>query len=310
MKGNLTMTSRKMRLTLKLLVAAVFVSIATLPLHAQIVRAFVGSTGNDTNACSRVAPCRTLTAAVASVTAGGEVIVLDSAAYGPVSITKSVSIIAPRGIYASVDPPGASDSIAINAPGGTVAIRGLTLNGYGIYGIDVIAAGSIHVDDCLIRGFTLNSPRSGGLGVQSGCEMFVSNTVFLNNFKGIQILNSSGAVTAWVDACRIEESGYTGIDVLPANPGTATLIVTDTAVTNSFYQGLLIGTGGDTTLKNCVVTGSTSAIHMAGGSISLSRCLVDNNNIDIEVYVYGPARSFGNNAISQTYPSLTPVALQ
>ena len=64
-------------------------------------------TGNDINPCSLTQPCRGFTAAIAQVIAGGEVIALDSAAYGPVTITQSVSIIGPAGVYVgiSVIPP-------------------------------------------------------------------------------------------------------------------------------------------------------------------------------------------------------------
>jgi hypothetical protein len=53
-------------------------------------RAFVASTGSDANAaqaCARSAPCRTFQAAVDVVDDGGEVIALDAAGYGAVTIT-------------------------------------------------------------------------------------------------------------------------------------------------------------------------------------------------------------------------------
>ncbi len=65
---------------------------------ATVPRTFVASTGNHSNPCSLNQPCRSFTAAIAHTNAGGEVIVQDSAGYGPVTIPKSVSIIAPNGI--------------------------------------------------------------------------------------------------------------------------------------------------------------------------------------------------------------------
>jgi hypothetical protein len=67
--------------------------------NATAQRTFVASTGNDANNafnCSIVKPCRGFAAAVGVTASGGEVIVLDSAGYGAVMITQSVSIIAPR----------------------------------------------------------------------------------------------------------------------------------------------------------------------------------------------------------------------
>jgi len=62
---------------------------------ATAQRTFVASTGNDAAPCSLAQPCRGFARAITQTNAGGEVIVLDSAGYGPVTITKSVSLIAP-----------------------------------------------------------------------------------------------------------------------------------------------------------------------------------------------------------------------
>jgi hypothetical protein len=65
-------------------------------------RTFVASYGSDANPCSLTAPCRGFAAAVAQTSTDGEVIVLDSAGYGTVTIAQSVSIIAPPGVYAGI----------------------------------------------------------------------------------------------------------------------------------------------------------------------------------------------------------------
>src|SRR5262245_6327741 len=52
---------------------------ATMSLAQQ--RTFVSGSGSDANACSRTAPCRTFTQALSQTSAGGEVVVLDSAGY-------------------------------------------------------------------------------------------------------------------------------------------------------------------------------------------------------------------------------------
>ena len=53
--------------------------------------------GSDSSVCSVTAPCRTFAGALAKTVPGGEIIVLDSGAYGMVTITRSVSIVAPDG---------------------------------------------------------------------------------------------------------------------------------------------------------------------------------------------------------------------
>jgi hypothetical protein len=62
----------------------------------------VASFGNDADPCTRGAPCRPLTQALTQTSSAGEIIILDSGDYYPVSITQSVSILASEGIYAGI----------------------------------------------------------------------------------------------------------------------------------------------------------------------------------------------------------------
>jgi hypothetical protein len=69
---------------------------------ATIQRTFVASNGLDTNHCSSTAPCRSFGQAILQTNAGGEIVALDSAGYGRVTVTQSVSITAPPGINAGI----------------------------------------------------------------------------------------------------------------------------------------------------------------------------------------------------------------
>src|SRR6185369_11372319 len=75
-----------------LALTAVATDVSALP------RTFVASFGLDSNGCSLSSPCRGFTKALAVTDPGGEIVVLDSAGYGAVTIDKSVSIIVPTGI--------------------------------------------------------------------------------------------------------------------------------------------------------------------------------------------------------------------
>src|SRR5262245_24438090 len=85
---------------------------------AQSARVFVSAqTGVDGNPCTATLPCRTLAFAMLAVAAGGEVLVLDSGGYGPVTVTKSVSLVSPPGVYAGVTaaPGGVAVNVAVSA---------------------------------------------------------------------------------------------------------------------------------------------------------------------------------------------------
>ena len=76
-----------------------------------VQRAHVATYGLDSNTssgCSVANPCRFFQAATTVVDPNGEVVVLDSGGYGAVVLTKSISLIAPTGVYAGISAfPGA-----------------------------------------------------------------------------------------------------------------------------------------------------------------------------------------------------------
>src|SRR5829696_3669713 len=100
---------------------------------ALVQRTFVSGLGSDANPCSRAEPCRTFGAAIAQTLAGGEVIALDSAGYGPVTITKAISLIAPPGVYAGITTTVANTYAITVAAGANdlVVLKGLSLTGLG-----------------------------------------------------------------------------------------------------------------------------------------------------------------------------------
>ena len=72
--------------------AMLFISLALCSLTQAAPRTFVSGLGSDANPCTRTAPCRTFQVAHNAVDANGEVLALDSAGYGTLTITKNVTI--------------------------------------------------------------------------------------------------------------------------------------------------------------------------------------------------------------------------
>ena len=115
---------------LALVFTLILTTLAAADAVATAQRTFVASNGNDANPCSLAQPCRGFARAITQTSPSGEVIVLDSAGYGPVTIAKSVSIIAPAGLHAGVTVLS-GDGITVNIPNGVVVLRGLTISGQG-----------------------------------------------------------------------------------------------------------------------------------------------------------------------------------
>ena len=78
------------------------------------------------------APCRGFQAAVNIVPSGGEVIALNSAGYGTITINKAVTINTPSGVYAGVSVPTGGTGITVTAGSSdSVIILNVQINGSG-----------------------------------------------------------------------------------------------------------------------------------------------------------------------------------
>jgi Right handed beta helix region len=184
------------------------------PARAQATRTFVSPTGNDAAGCSLAAPCRTLAAAYALTNAGGEIAVLGTAGYGPLTISKAISIVNGGGFEAGVSVASGGTGITINAgPNDAVSLRGLTIDGAGVgnFGIQFNTGASLTLENLVIRHmfnigiwFTSATPTS---------LLTVSNSLVADNGgAGIAVL-SQGSVTAVFNRLEVTNNKNSGISV-------------------------------------------------------------------------------------------------
>jgi hypothetical protein len=162
--------------------------------HAQATRTWVSGVGDDINPCSRTAPCKTFAGAISKTAVGGEINAIDSAGFGSVTITKSITIDG-SGVMTSILAAGTT-GITVNITGTTdaaksVRIRGLAINGAGtgLYGIKVMAAIRVTIEDSVIDGFT-----SDGIIISApGAQVFIGNSRIRNNAgSGINVASAGG----------------------------------------------------------------------------------------------------------------------
>jgi hypothetical protein len=204
--------------------------LATTEAEATAQRTFVASYGSATNTsfnCSITKPCRAFSDAVGVTNPGGEVIVLDSAGYGTVTITKSVSIIAAPGIYAGIS-VATGDGVTINAPGATVVLRGLSINGQGgNNGIAIASAATVRIENCAISNLT-----GAGIFHVAGA-LHVEETIVRDNASiGIW---SMGAVLAALEHVRLEGN----LDGVRAQNG-AKVVVYDSVMSRNAHVGAFV----------------------------------------------------------------------
>jgi len=116
---------------------------------------YVTFNGSDAAACSRTAPCHTITHALSVVAAGGVVDIVGSGLYDTFTVAKSVTVTTDPGVVAMITVPASATGIVVNAAAtDIVALKGLTLIGVGSgTGISIQSVSRATVEDCDSRNF-------------------------------------------------------------------------------------------------------------------------------------------------------------
>lgn len=265
-------------------------------------RQFVASTGNDADPCTLAQPCRSFGVAVAAVDPRGEVIVLDSAGYGPVTITKAVSIVAPAGVHAGITVPPGQDGVTIDAPGPavTVNLEGLTIDGRafggigGNYGIRVINATDLIVSNCSIRGMLHDGINVGG-GATLRARVYKSTSS--DNVGNGFFINYG---TASIDSSHFDHNLNSGIVAMDS---TTIVVKNSTATANGSYGVRLMASASTETIgvvdsSALMANGSGGAQAVSSGSFSAAHLDVirstasRSDNLGISALVTGTGSAF------------------
>jgi len=252
-----------------LLVVALLV---TVPAWGTVQRTFVSRNGLDTNTCAIDQPCRSFTAAILQTNANGEVVVNDSAGYGPVTITQAVAIISPLGVHAGIS-VFSGDGVTINAGSSDVVVlRNLYINSQGgSNGVTLNTAHKLYLEHCVVSGFSSNDIN---LVPTTTANVAITDTVAREAGAGIGIYaDSPSPLTVSVDHCRLESNRY-GLLV-----DRATVAVSNsTADSNSVYAFDGRGSGGPAimTVENSVASNSSSFTNSSGVRIANGMATVHN----------------------------------
>lgn len=283
-------------------------------------RTFVSVLGSDANAsynCSNSLPCRGFTAALGVTDAGGEIVIKDSGGYGPVVITKSVSIIANDGVYAGIS-VFSGTGIEIATPGVDVLLKGLTINGLGGYiGISMSDGMRLTVLNCLVRNFSLDGgvgisvdvaglarvfdtvllENATGVAIGAGATAVISRTRFYGNAFGLEVLaGAADETTTDVSASEAGQNG-TGFHARALAGGTVKLNVKDSVLAkNSGIGGRTTSTGGivQSTYTSSLISGNGGGGLYAEGSgakiVAIGNTLTQNS--------YGLVQTSGSTVVS------------
>lgn len=248
------------------LVAVVLLCSAGVPEIFGQVRTWVSPNGVDTAPCTRDQPCRNFAAAITAVAAGGEVIALTSAGYGPVTVTKSVAIISPEGVHAAIAPTS-NEAIRVEAANtDRVVLRNLYLNSQGAaMGIRVLSVADLYVEKCTAANFI-----NDGIHYRpttTAALLFVNDTTVRQNGSiGIFIDGPNGA-KASLDSVRAHRNG-TGI-----SSERAEVTIRRSDVAGNGQNGVVAFNGAKIILEDSVSAGNNlAAFYVEEAEMMLSRC--------------------------------------
>jgi hypothetical protein len=299
---------------------------------AQVQRTFVASFGDDTNPCTFVQPCRAFAAAIAQTSDGGEVVVLDSAGYGPVTITQSASIIAAQGVYAGIT-VFTGDGVAVSGVGTRVRLSGLTINGQGgDIGIHFTQGARLAVDHCVVSGLnlygiyvqavnstwivsdtTIASNASYGLIAEAG-KGTLDRVRVENNFSVGVLVNTTSSTlvhTLVRDSVMLGNAGH-GLAVFSGSGRTALVTVESSTASLNGNAGFAGTTTGGTTLltlrSSVAETNGASGVFASGVGATLSvtgSASVRNTNFGLEQDTSAVLRSLQNNTVEDNVAGAT-----
>lgn len=271
-----------------------------LPAHAQATRTFVSGHGADSGTCAVTAPCRSFAFAITQTAAAGEIVVLDSAGYGPITIGQSVSITNPGGVEAGITATAGNNAVTINTnAAANVTLRGLTLEGGGggANGInfisnfgDAASGGVINIISCVIKDFSndglLLKPTSSNSAAT--VSVMITDSFILGNANDGIELASGLLVTAPIYRTLINSNG-SGIVADASNFGSSSVALIDSHVDYNQTLGIL-SLAADFTIKSTTVFGEIDNY--------LNNFVVSNASSLSILYNYGGTVSFfGANVI-------------
>jgi hypothetical protein len=270
------------------LTAALVAILPAASAQAQAPRTFVSAAGTDNSTCSFAAPCRHFQAAVNATSAGGEVDALDPAGYGPITISKAITIEGQGWSY--IAPPAGGNGITINAQNGDVAIHGVSLNGAGITGnnngIVLNSGGSLTVTDCVVQNFT-----GDGILIQPSGAQTINGTIervrAINNLYGIYVngqLLSGGGINVAISNSLASNNSANGITFQTTSARTVGSVQNSTIANNHVGLSVLSANVAQTAgvgVQSSIITTNFEGLFTAdGGTIHLSRSMLAYNTFD------------------------------
>jgi parallel beta helix pectate lyase-like protein len=291
---------------LRILTASFLLPLWSSLAYSQSTRTWVSGLGNDSNPCTRISPCQTFAGALPKTAAGGEISALDPGGFGPVTITKSITLNGEASL-ATIVAPG-TNAIVVNAgPTDVVVIRNLQIQGgtTGQIGIQFLAGGALHVENCTISGFSASPGPSSGIDFEpttgGTSQLLIKDTVVRENGSGTGggiFIAPSADTNARVSLSNVRsERNVFGLKALDRS----TVFVRDSVFAmNAFSGATAFSAAGGTNLflDHVSSVGNGTGVISSGGPLAMVRITnvsISGNQTGLLPASGGQIISFGSN---------------
>lgn len=296
--------------------------------HAQNIRSWVASAGNDSSNCTFAAPCASFSGAYAKTNPGGEITCVDSANFGGATITHSITI--------NCDGARANAAVSTNnlgvffittAASDHVILRGLDIDCSDVAtnAVTFTGAGTLVLDRLKIN----NATASGGgvLFVPPGpSKLIVTDSIIVRNGSatagaGVLVRPQAGG-SAQVTLERLNVSTNTFGVAADGTDSTAgiKMTVADSVLASNFNDGLVAATssGGapiGVLVSNTKLTNNGYGIRSIGPNVTVrvDGSKIVGNTTGLSALSGGALLTFGNNVMQANGSNGAfsgPIALQ
>jgi hypothetical protein len=297
-----------------LLLAAVALSfgVMTTAAQAQATRTWVSGVGDDANPCSRTAPCKTFAGAISKTADCGEIDALDAAGYGAVTITKGIKIDGGGGESGMVASILGANTIGITINNSSTAcpmdvIRNLDINGIGngVVGINVLAGGTLALENVDIENFTQQCVR-----LQPSTA--VGFTAYNTNFErcgqgGLVTSTTSGTERAVITHSHFTKgTGAAGVGTGVIVGANSKVSIIDSDIENNIGGGVFVGgTNAFVNLQHVMIANNQAfgvRAGTGGTAFMADTSVVFNNGTGLDTSAGGTITTWNNNWVAGNSP--------
>src|SRR5262245_2370542 len=204
------------------------------PAPTPQIRTYVSGLGDDSGPCTETAPCRTFQTAIGLTLAGGEIFVLDSADYGPVTIEKALTITSEGNAAGILATKGAGIKVYAGATD-VVSFRGLDIDGGGRAdtGIYFYSGQALSIHKTSVRRFI-----SSGINFApaAASALTVSDSLLTDNTSNAVLIAPSGSGSVSGTITRVRASGN-GVGIFASGANVKVIVSEVNAGTNTYGLG-------------------------------------------------------------------------